>query len=385
MDIYGSRIISVFFDNARRIMKDAQYISDGLVFNDETVVSVEFLIDDRRPGIDAVFDPPASDGYRPGIIQEIHSADLYAGDLLLRLLGLLPGVVDLLLLGLELGEVSQPGRIGPERDVGLDAQPAALLALLLLVGDPGGLRIGEVAVAEEHVSVGIHVRFARLGIHAHADVVLLRERIGVDMGIHLDRSAVERVDDDGRLTCYVAAVAELCDLVARLGRGGSVRVALRQLDVIFPDGRDEPPVVFYDCVLRGIVSLTPHLVAGRETAVAPPLPVVVVAAECRFQLLDARDLAAAVGEDRGADAERHLIDDRLVEDGFLTDFQDVRLYYGIAVLVAVGAESRSGKIPLAEVFGDNRTAYRDVFVENYISFNRSSTSFIKEFPLAFTR
>ena len=84
MDIYGSRIISVFFDNARRIMKDARYISDGLVFNDETVVSVEFLIDDRRAGIDAVFDPPASDGYRPGIIQEIHSAYLYIIHLSLR-------------------------------------------------------------------------------------------------------------------------------------------------------------------------------------------------------------------------------------------------------------------------------------------------------------
>ena len=103
-------------------------------------------------------------------------------------------------------------------------------------------------------------------------------------------------------------------------------------------------------MLRGIVSLTPHLVAGRETAVAPPFLVVVVAAESRFQLLDARDLAAAVGEDRGADAKRHLIDDRLVEDGFLTDFQDVRLQHGIAVPVAVGAESRSGEIPLTEVF-----------------------------------
>ena len=313
-----------------------------------------------------------------GIIEQILPADLYAGDLLLRLLGLLPGVVDLLLLGLELGEVSQPGRIGPERDVGLDAQPAALLALLLLVGDPGGIRVGEVAVAEEHVSVGIHVRFARLGIHAHADVVLLRERIGVDTGIHLDRSAVERVDDDGRLTRYVAAVAELRDLVARLGRGGSVRVALRQLDVIFPDGRDEPPVVLYDRVLRGIVSLTPHLVAGRETAVAPPLLVVVVAAECRFQLLDARDLAAAVGEDRGADAERHLIDDRLVEDGFLADFQDVRLQHGIAVPVAVGAESRPGEIPLTEVFGDNRTAYRDVFVERRASEDRPAFPFVQK-------
>ena len=311
-------------------------------------------------------------------VDKVHGGKLNVPDLLLRLLSLLPGVVDLLLLGLELGEVSQPGRIGPERDVGLDPQPAALLALLLLVGDPGGLRIGEVAIAEEHVSVGIHVRFARLGIHAHADVVLLRERIGVDMGIHLDRSAVERVDDDGRLTCYVAAVAELRDLVARLGNAHTVRVALRQLDVIFPDGRDEPPVVFYDRVLRGIVTLTPHLVAGRETAVAPPFLVVVVAAECRFHLLDARDLAAAVGEDRGADAERHLIDDRLVEDGFLTDYHDVRLYYGVAVPVAVGAVSRSGKIPLAEVFGDNRTAYRDVFVERRASEDRPAFPFVQK-------
>ena len=131
-------------------------------------------------------------------------------------------------------------------------------------------------------------------------------------------------------------------------------------------------------MLRGIVSLTPHLVAGRETAVASAFLVVVVAAECRSQLLDARDLAAAVGEDRGADAERHLIDDRLVEDGFLTDFQDVRLQHGVAVLVAVGAESRPGEIPLTEVFGDNRTAYRDVFVEHRASEDRPAFPFVQK-------
>ena len=76
-----------------------------------------------------------------------------------------------------------------------------------------------------------------------------------------------------------------------------------------------------------------------------------------------------------------LIDDRLVEDGFLADFRMSAPARRCRSRRGRRTESRPGEIPLAEVFGDNRTAYHDVFVENYISFNRSSTSFIKEFPL----
>ena len=229
-----------------------------------------------------------------------------------------------------------------------------------MIRDVCRVRIGEIAVSKEHVAVNIHVGFAGKRVDTLPDIVFLREGITVDVCEYDDRTSVCGIYDYCRLPCNVSSITELYDIVSHIGDSVAVSIRFREIDVVLRNGRNQTPIVLYNRIAFGGVSLATNLVADFKAAVLSAVVIVVVASICRCRLFYRCAFESPAGKHRFSGDEIRLPDDEFIENSILAHDEPIGFHDGIACCIFIHCIPGTGEIPLSEI------SRYDVAADSYI-------------------